>query len=175
MLDNGMRLVVARRGTIPLVDVSIQIKTGNMANPAGAPGTASAGFGLLTEGTKRYDANELAAELDRIAMAPSIGAGLERSSFGFRILRTNLVALREQPVQPGRLRRAEPARHGLDAGARARLLGRHDPRVSCAGSCTRQHHHIHDRRYLARGGPGVRGERVRRLEEHRGLGAIAGR
>lgn len=90
MLDNGMRLVVARRGTIPLVDVSIQLNTGNMANPAEAPGTASAAFGLLTEGTKRFDANELAAELDRIAMTPRISAGLERSTFGFRILRTNL-------------------------------------------------------------------------------------
>ena len=90
LLDNGMRLVVARRGTIPLVDVSIQVNTGNMANPPEAPGTASAAFGLLTEGTKRFDANELAAELDRIAMTPRISAGLERSTFGYRILRTNL-------------------------------------------------------------------------------------
>jgi zinc protease len=90
LLDNGMRLVVARRGTIPLVDVSIQLDTGNMANPPQAPGTASAAFGLLTEGTKRFDANELAAELDSIAMTPRISAGLERSSFGYRILRSNL-------------------------------------------------------------------------------------
>jgi zinc protease len=90
MLDNGIRLVVARRGTIPLVDVSIQVNTGNMANPPGAPGTANAAFGLMTEGTKRYDANELAAALDRIAMTPGISAGLERSTFGYRILRTHL-------------------------------------------------------------------------------------
>ncbi len=90
ILGNGMRLVVARRGTIPLVDVSIQVGTGNMANPVEAPGTANAAFGLMTEGTKRYDANELAAELDGIAMTPGISAGLERSSFGYRILRTNL-------------------------------------------------------------------------------------
>ena len=34
--------------------------------------------------------NELAAELDRIAMTPRISAGLERSSLGYRVLRTNL-------------------------------------------------------------------------------------
>ncbi len=90
MLDNGMRLVVARRGTIPLVDVSIRVNTGNMANPPEAPGTASAAFGLLTEGTERFDANELAAELDGIGMTPRISAGLERSSFDYRILRTHL-------------------------------------------------------------------------------------
>jgi zinc protease len=89
-LDNGMRLVVARRGTIPLVDVSIQVDTGNLANPSDAPGTANAAFGLMTEGTQRFDANELAAELDGIAMTPRISAGLERSSFGYRILRANL-------------------------------------------------------------------------------------
>lgn len=89
-LDNGMKLVVATRGSLPLVDVSIQVETGNTANPAGAPGTANAVFGLLNEGTKDFDANELAAELDRIGMEARVGAGNERSSVGFRILRTNL-------------------------------------------------------------------------------------
>jgi len=90
ILDNGMKLVVARRGSIPLVDVTIRIETGNTANAADAPGTANAVFGLLDKGTKKYDANELAAALDKIAMSPRTGAGNERSSFGFRILRPHL-------------------------------------------------------------------------------------
>jgi len=89
-LDNGMKLVVARRGSIPLVDVTIRVETGNTANAADAPGTANAVFGLLDKGTKKYDANELAAALDKIAMSPRTGAGNERSSFGFRILRPHL-------------------------------------------------------------------------------------
>jgi zinc protease len=89
-LDNGLRLVVARRGTIPLIDVSIQVDTGNTANPADAPGTANAVFGLLREGTRDNDANELAAALDKIGMNANASAGMERSSFGFRILRTHL-------------------------------------------------------------------------------------
>jgi zinc protease len=90
VLDNGMNLVVATRGSIPLVDVSIQIDTGNTANSQDAPGTANAVFGLLQEGTRDYDAYELAAELDRIGMNARSSAGMERSSLGFRILRTNL-------------------------------------------------------------------------------------
>ena len=90
LLDNGMKLVVARRGSIPLIDVSIQVNTGNTANPPGAPGTASAVFGMLEDGTKDFDANELAAALDKIGMDARSGAGVERSSFGYRILRTNL-------------------------------------------------------------------------------------
>ena len=89
-LRNGMNLVVATRGSIPLVDVSIRVNTGNTANPPDAPGTASAVFGLLREGTREYDANELAAELDRIGMNARTSAGVERSSFGYRILRTHL-------------------------------------------------------------------------------------
>jgi zinc protease len=89
-LDNGMKLVVARRGSIPLVDVSVQIDTGNTANPPDAPGTASAVFGLLEEGTEDYDANELAAVLDKIGMSVRAAAGNERSSFGYRILRMHL-------------------------------------------------------------------------------------
>ena len=111
-LGNGMRLVVARRGTIPLVDVSIQVDTGNTANPDEAPGTASAVFGLLNEGTRRYDAYELAAELDSIAMSPRIGAGTERSSFGYRILRTNLDASMQLAAEM--LRHPTFPKHELD-------------------------------------------------------------
>ncbi|NIS90698.1 MAG: insulinase family protein [Woeseiaceae bacterium] len=111
-LDNGMQLVVARRGSIPLVDVSIQVNTGNSANPAQAPGTASAVFGLLTEGTGQYDANELAAALDSIAMSPRISAGQERSSFGYRILRSNLDASLELAAEM--LRNPTFPQHELD-------------------------------------------------------------
>jgi len=88
LLDNGLRLVVAQRGSIPLIDVSIQIDTGNTANSLDAPGTASAVFAMLRDGTKDFDANELAAALDEIGMDVRAGGGVERSSFGFRILRT---------------------------------------------------------------------------------------
>jgi len=89
-LDNGMKLVVAQRGSLPLVDVSIRIGTGNTANSPDAPGTASAVFGLLDKGTREYDANELAAAKDKIAMGARIRAGTEYSSLGYRILRTHL-------------------------------------------------------------------------------------
>ncbi len=89
-LKNGMKLVVARRGSIPLVDVSIQIETGATAAPADAPGLPAFVFGLMDKGTRKYDANELAAAKDKIAMGGSFGAGDERSSFGYRILTSKL-------------------------------------------------------------------------------------
>ncbi|MBT8086511.1 MAG: insulinase family protein, partial [Gammaproteobacteria bacterium] len=89
-LPNGMQLVVAKRGNIPLVDVSVQIGTGSMAAPADAPGLATFVFSLLDKGTKRYDANELAAAKDKIGMDGRFRDGLEQSSFAYRILRSNL-------------------------------------------------------------------------------------
>ncbi len=90
-LDNGMKLVVARRGSVPLIDVSINIETGSAAAPADAPGLGAFLFALMDKGTKRYDAHELAAAKDKIAMASSFRNGLERSSLGYRILSSYLA------------------------------------------------------------------------------------
>ena len=89
-LKNGMKLVVANRGSIPLVDISIQIGTGATAAPADAPGLPAFVFGLMDKGTKKYDANELASAKDKIAMGGRFGAGDEQSSFGYRILTSKL-------------------------------------------------------------------------------------
>ncbi len=89
-LKNGMKIVVASRGNIPLIDVSIQMNTGTLAAPLDAPGLPSFVFGLMDKGTKKYNANELAAERDRIAMGGGFQAGAERSAFSYRILTRNL-------------------------------------------------------------------------------------
>ena len=89
-LDNGMKLVVATRGSIPLVNVSIAVETGAMAAPPDAPGLAAFVFGLLDKGTSRYDANELAAAKDKIGMAGSFRDGNERSTYSYRILKSHL-------------------------------------------------------------------------------------
>ncbi len=89
-LRNGMKLVVANRGSVPIVDVSVSIETGSAAAPADAPGLSTFLFALMDKGTDKYDANELAAAKDKIAMASSFQNGLERSSLSFRVLRPYL-------------------------------------------------------------------------------------
>ena len=90
MLDNGMRVVVATRDTLPIVDVSIRIGAGSTASPAEAPGLASFAMSLMDKGTKKYDAHELAAAKDAIAMSGQLQAGTEESSFDYRILHSKL-------------------------------------------------------------------------------------
>ena len=90
VLDNGMQLVVARSGDLPLIDVAFRIGTGNMADSPDAPGISDAVFALMQRGTKKYDANELAAAKDRIGMEAGMSANTENSSFGYRILTSYL-------------------------------------------------------------------------------------
>jgi zinc protease len=91
-LANGMKLVVARRGSIPLVNVSIAIDTGAMAAPADAPGLATFVFGLLDKGTKHRDAHALAAAMDKIGMGGGFRDGAESSTYDYRILKSYLGA-----------------------------------------------------------------------------------
>jgi zinc protease len=90
MLDNGMRVVVATRDALPIIDVSIRIGAGSTASPPEAPGLASFAMSLMDKGTKRYDVHELAAAKDAIAMSGQPQAGTEESSFGYRILHSKL-------------------------------------------------------------------------------------
>ena len=90
MLDNGIRVVVATRDALPIVDVSIRIGAGSTASPPDAPGLASFAMSLMDKGTRKYDAHELAAAKDAIAMSGQPQAGTEESSFGYRILHSKL-------------------------------------------------------------------------------------
>ena len=85
-LSNGMQLVVANSGTLPLVDVAIRIETGNSADERNSQGISDAVFVLMDKGTKKFDANELAAEKDAIAMGARLSAGVDQSSFSYQIL-----------------------------------------------------------------------------------------
>ena len=89
-LKNGMKLVIATRGSVPLVDVSIHVNTGATAAPSDAPGLPAFVFGLMDKGTRDHNANELAAAKDKIGMETGFLSGVERSSMGYRILASNL-------------------------------------------------------------------------------------
>jgi zinc protease len=89
-LDNGMDLVVAQRGSIPLVNVFINVATGQTANTQPGSVTSEAAWYLLDKGTEKYNANELAAAKDKIAMGSRNSPGAENSGMSYRILSTYL-------------------------------------------------------------------------------------
>nr|WP_275978018.1 pitrilysin family protein [Idiomarina rhizosphaerae] len=79
-LTNGMKLVVAERHNLPVVDAILQFNTGSLAEKAYATDVATHTFGLLRLGTKRSDKQALTRSIDAIGMNFSSAAGERFSS-----------------------------------------------------------------------------------------------
>ncbi len=66
VLPNGLQIVIVERNTLPLVTLRLVVKSGAECDPPSLPGTAALVNGLLTEGTERRTARELAEAIDSI-------------------------------------------------------------------------------------------------------------
>lgn len=78
-LANGLRVVVAERHEVPIVDAQLQFDTGILADPAYRPGAARQAFELMDEGSGALDASGFAARLSALGASFSAGAGARRS------------------------------------------------------------------------------------------------
>lgn len=76
-LANGMRVVVARSGDLPLTGVYMVFGGGLSADPAGRPGVAAMTANLADKGTARLGASDLAAEIERLGAQVGINAGID--------------------------------------------------------------------------------------------------
>ena len=77
--SNGIKVVVAERHNIPVVDISMSFDTGSLVEDKYARDVAGNAFGLMTTGTKNYTADELSEAFARVNMGVQAGAG-ERTS-----------------------------------------------------------------------------------------------
>lgn len=90
-LDNGMKLVVARRGGVPLVNMTLLLETGVPADFASvSPGTGSLAMGLLDEGTITRSGEQLADELAHLGATLRSGGGGETSHVSLSALKPTL-------------------------------------------------------------------------------------
>jgi zinc protease len=80
VLPNGLKVVVLPNRQIPLVTLTLGIKSGSATETPGHFGEASMAANLLTQGTAHYDAKALADELDRHAISLGGSAGTDVSS-----------------------------------------------------------------------------------------------
>ncbi len=65
-LSNGLQVVIVERHTLPIITLRLVVKSGAECDPTNLPGTAALVNGLLTEGTERRTAHELAEAIDSI-------------------------------------------------------------------------------------------------------------
>lgn len=87
---NGMEVILAETGDLPLVDIHLVVKTGGGANPPQAPGLADLTANMLDEGTKTRSAVEIADEVARLGATLATAASWDASSVTLSALTRNL-------------------------------------------------------------------------------------
>ena len=89
-LANGIRVVFARRDTVPVVELALQFDAGYAADTAAAPGTAAFTLSMLDEGAGRRDALEISGDLERLGATLGTDSDLDTSVISLSALTENL-------------------------------------------------------------------------------------
>ncbi|HUL81802.1 MAG TPA: pitrilysin family protein [Gammaproteobacteria bacterium] len=91
-LANGLRLIVAERHAVPVVQLSLQIDSGFAADQFAAPGVASMAMDMLDEGTTSLSALEINDRIASLGAELTTGADLDYSVVRLSALKDNLDA-----------------------------------------------------------------------------------
>jgi len=91
-LDNGLRVIVARRGGLPLVTAELVIRSGAEADPVALSGLADLTATLLTKGTTRRTAPQIAEAAEVLGGQLDSGAGWHRAFVSITVTRPQLAA-----------------------------------------------------------------------------------
>ncbi len=90
-LSNGMKVVFARRATVPVVRVALSFNAGNAADPKAKLGEQSLMVSLLDEGTTTRSAAQIAEEQERLGASISAGGSMDTTTVRLAALKTNLA------------------------------------------------------------------------------------
>ncbi len=85
-LPNGLKVAIIERHDLPLVTMTLAIRTGSEADPSGLPGTAQFVASLLDEGATHRSAMQIAALIDGAGGALDTGAGWDNSYVTLSVL-----------------------------------------------------------------------------------------
>ncbi|MGZ5248842.1 MAG: M16 family metallopeptidase [Caldimonas sp.] len=91
-LANGMRVIVARREGVPLVTAMLVVLSGSELDPPQLSGLTSLTAGLLTQGTRRHTAPQLAAAAEALGGSLDSGAGWNQSLVSITVTTPKLSA-----------------------------------------------------------------------------------
>jgi len=89
-LSNGLKVVLAERHNVPLIDFSMIVDAGYAADQFGAPGTAKLAMNMLDEGTNSRTALEISDELALLGARLSAGSDLDASTVSLSALKSNM-------------------------------------------------------------------------------------
>lgn len=89
-LPNGLRVIVARTGALPLASVVLSVNRGAATDPEGLAGLSSMTASLMPEGTTTRSAVEIAAAVEAQGGTLSADAGYDQASVSLTGLSTTL-------------------------------------------------------------------------------------
>ena len=89
-LSNGLKIVLARRASIPQVRFDLLLDAGFAADQSGIPGTASLALAMLDEGTSTRNALQISDRLAQLGANLGTGSRLDVSSVSLDALKENL-------------------------------------------------------------------------------------
>jgi zinc protease len=72
-LSNGLKVVLAERHEVPVVQLNLLVDAGHAADSLAKPGTSNLALAMISEGTRTRDALQIAARAE--ALGAEIGAG----------------------------------------------------------------------------------------------------
>lgn len=89
-LSNGLKVIIANRKTIPVVNFNLMINAGFSADHSALPGTANLTMDMLDEGTKTRDALTLSEDLALLGANLRTGASLDYCNVSLSALKNKL-------------------------------------------------------------------------------------
>jgi len=88
-LSNGLTVLVVESHRLPIVSVQLSLLAGSRYDPQGVDGLAGMVGELLTKGTERRTAEQIAEEIERVGASINAGAGSDFFSVATTVLTDN--------------------------------------------------------------------------------------
>ncbi len=89
-LSNGLKIVLAERSTVPVVNVAMQFDAGYAADSGRNLGSAAFTLAMMDEGTKKRSALEISAEAEALGANINAGSDLDMSTVTLSALKKQL-------------------------------------------------------------------------------------
>ncbi|RPI06997.1 MAG: insulinase family protein [Ignavibacteriae bacterium] len=92
VLSNGLKVILAERKSVPVVNFNLLFDAGYAADQFAAPGTANLAMNMMDEGTATRNALQISDELAMLGANLGTGSNLDMSTVSLSALKSNLDA-----------------------------------------------------------------------------------
>ncbi|HSW51188.1 MAG TPA: pitrilysin family protein, partial [Bryobacteraceae bacterium] len=89
-LSNGLKVILAERRDVPLVNFALLVDAGYAADQLARPGTARLAMNMIDEGTATRNSLQISEELDGLGAQLASGANLDLCTLRLNALKANL-------------------------------------------------------------------------------------